>query len=97
MEILKTDRIKEVRLVFKNKKYINVNPGEKGKPAFERCVELAWLDDKMKQINPMSGTLLDFGCNKAQYIRDFKKQYELTTYGIDAKKGGKKFVDKFYN
>ena len=96
MEIFSTLKIKEVRLEFSKGKYTNVDFSEKGKPPFERCVELSWLADKVEQVNPINGSLLDFGCNKAQYILDFKKKYDLTTCGIDAKKSGSNFVDRFY-
>ncbi len=96
MKIFNVQKIKEVCMNFNRGKYKNIDPSEKGKPAFERCVELLWLEDKVKQLNPISGSMIDFGCNKAQYIRDFKKKYNFTTYGIDAKKPGGKFVDHFY-
>jgi len=93
------NRIKEVTVVYRNKKYIYPNSKQQGMPAFERCVELGWLDDKMAQVPDLEGSkLFDFGCNKAAYIQKFKEQHNLQkTYGIDIKKQGKNFVDRFFH
>ncbi len=93
-----SNNIKEITFIFRKGKYIPPDPKDRGKPGFERCVELPWIVDKVKQFGPQEGnSLFDFGCNKASYILDFKRQYKLQTYGIDAKRQGKKYVDHFYS
>ena len=98
LEGLKEDHIKEAALVYRNKKYTYKNPQEEGLPPFERCVELAWLNHKMSQIPNLEDTkLFDFGCNKAKYIAEYQERYKMRTYGIDIKKEGKKYVDRFFH
>lgn len=96
MKPFKENHIREATLKFKNGKYITKD-SDIGLYPFERSVELPWLNDKVGQINLSVGDkLLDFGCNKAKYIKSFKNKYGLITHGIDAKKSGSKFVDYFY-
>lgn len=100
MELKKysADNVQEVAMKFHKGKYLYLKKSEQGKPAFERCVEVPWIIDKIKQINPQpNSSLFDFGCNKAKYILDLKQQYELKTFGIDMKPKAKNFVDIFFH
>jgi hypothetical protein len=92
------EKQKEAVLYFdsKSRKYIYEKEEEKGLPSFERCVEIPWIKDKVSQIASKGMSLIDFGCNKAQYIIDLKKEYDLKTYGIDMKSQGSYFVDVFF-
>lgn len=93
-------KLKESKVSYKNGKWVYDNKEEDGLPAFERCVELGWVADKICQVSKtkkLKGQkLFDFGCNKASYIKEFKKKYNLKTYGVDMKSGGRNFVDVFY-
>lgn len=101
MERLKIEKIKENTLTFdkKKKKYLYVKKNEEGLPPYERCIELAWLKDKVSQVNSTNniGSLFDFGCNKAEYIKQFKDMYNLKTYGVDMKREGRNYVDIFFH
>jgi len=97
LQSLDQDRFKEVVIRREKKKWVYVDPAEQNMPAFERCVELAWLDHKILQVPNLSGSkLIDFGCNKAKYIQKYKDMYGLKTYGIDIKKEASKFVDRLF-
>lgn len=93
------EKAKEVEIRFnpKNRKYEYLDPSEEGKPAFERCIENPWIADKIVQANPLPGQkLFDFGCNKARYLLNAERTYNLKTYGVDIKEGGADYVEKFY-
>jgi len=97
-ERYEVERCKEATLNFdrKTRKYTYIDESEEGLPPFERCIEVPWVKDKISKIVDNGMKLLDFGCNKAQYIKDLKKEYNLTTYGIDMKPQGSNFVDVFF-
>tara|TARA_Y100000310_G_scaffold121149_1_gene119961 strand:+ start:2202 stop:2945 length:744 start_codon:yes stop_codon:yes gene_type:complete len=94
------NNIKEsvIRFDKKTRKWLYDNPKDQGKPAFERCVENCWILEKIASIDEdISGCkLVDFGCNKAEYIKILKSSYSLRTYGMDMKKLGSKYVDRFF-
>lgn len=92
------EKQKEATLYFdyKTRKYINKNKLEIGLPAFERCIEVPWVNDKVSQIAAQGMSLIDFGCNKSQYIKDLRAKYTLKTYGIDMKSDASNFVDIFF-
>lgn len=94
MNPISQDRFRERGAIFQDGKYI-LQAGE-GRP-FERCVEDTWVEDKLKQCDLRSNdSLFDFGCNKASYILDAKKNFGIKTSGIDMKKEAKNFVDSFF-
>ncbi len=99
------DNVREAQIEFDpmTKTYNYANPDEEGQPPFERCVEVPWVHDRLEQAFsgqsprwPHKLTLFDFGCNKAEYIREAKQAYGLRTFGIDMKRPGKNFVDRFF-
>jgi len=98
MKEYKVEKEKEVVVYFDKatRRYTNKNESEIGMPPFERCVEVPWVKDKVSQIATDGMKLIDFGCNKAQYIVDLKNEHNLKTYGTDMKSQGSNFVDVFF-
>lgn len=87
-----------VRVRKKQNDWEYVNSSDQGKATFERCIENPWVADKLSQIQDIHGkTLFDFGCNRAKYVIDLKNQFQLRTYGIDAKAEGREYVDRFFH
>jgi len=95
----KENNIKEnvVLLDHKTRKWKSITPELAHLPPFERVVEIPWVLDKISQVTWSNSKMFDFGCNKAEYIKEIIDGYGTKVHGIDIKPSGKNFVDKFYH
>lgn len=98
MKPFNEDNVRECETIVKNGLTTCVYKDGEKRLGFERCIEIPWLLDKIQQAGIDSvSKIFDFGCNKAEYLLGIKKEYGCTTYGIDAKPEGRKYVDHFYH